>query len=98
LLALDARVLAFASVIAILTILLFGLLPAMSSLRFDVMARLRDAGRGSSRERRRFGQALASVEIALALMLLAGAGLAFKSLTQLQSQYGDSVRRKYSAP
>jgi putative ABC transport system permease protein len=67
--------------------LLFGFLPALSSLRFDVMARLRDAGRGSSRERRRFGQALVTVEIALALMLLAGAGLAFKNLTQLQSQY-----------
>jgi putative ABC transport system permease protein len=86
-LALDARVLAFTAGVALLTILLFGLLPALSSLRFDVMARLRDGGRGSSRENRRFGQALVTVEIALALMLLAGAGLAFKNLTQLQSQY-----------
>jgi putative ABC transport system permease protein len=86
-LALDARVFVFTAGIALLTILLFGLLPAQSSLRFDVMARLRDAARGSSRERRRFGQALVTVEIALALMLLAGAGLALKSLTQLQNQY-----------
>jgi predicted permease len=86
-LAVDARVLAFTAGIALIAMLLFGLLPAMSSLRFDVMSRLRDAARGPSRERRRFGQALVTLEIALALMLLAGASLAFKNLTQLQSQY-----------
>jgi len=86
-LALDGRVYAFTAIIALLTILLFGLLPALSSLRFDVMTRLRDAARGSSRERRRFGQTLVTVEIALALLLLSGAGLAFKSLTRLQNHY-----------
>jgi putative ABC transport system permease protein len=86
-LALDAPVFAFTAGIALLTIMLFGLLPALSSLRFDVVAHLRDAARGSSRERRRFGQTLTTIEIALALMLLAGAGLAFKSLEQLQRRY-----------
>ena len=86
-LALDARVFAFTAMIALLTILLLGLLPALSSLWFDVMTRLRDAARGSSRERRRFGQTLVTVEIALALMLLPGAGLAFKSLTRLHDHY-----------
>jgi predicted permease len=43
--------------------------------------------RGSTRERQRFGQALVTIEIALALMLLAGAGVTFKSLTRLQTQY-----------
>jgi putative ABC transport system permease protein len=84
---LDARVIAFTAAIALAAMLLFGLLPALSSLRFDVMARLSDAARGSSRERRQFGQALVAAEIALALMLLSGASLAFKNLTQLQSQY-----------
>ncbi len=86
-LALDARVLAFTIGVALVTVLLFGLLPALSSLRFDVMARLRDAARGSTGERQRFGQALVTIEIALALMLLAGAGLTFKNLTRLESQY-----------
>src|SRR5439155_4853036 len=52
-----------------------------------VMARFRDAARGSSPERQRFVQTLVAVEIALALMLLAGAGLTFKSLTRLENQY-----------
>jgi predicted permease len=86
-LTLDWRVAAFAGGVGLLTVLLFGLLPAMGALRFDVMARLRDAGRGSSSERRRFGQWLVAVEIALALMLLAGAALTFKSLTRLERQY-----------
>ncbi len=86
-LSIDARVVAFTAGIGMVTVLLFGLLPSLSALRFDVMARLRDAARGSTRERQRFGQALVSVEIALAVMLLAGAGLTFKSLTRLESQY-----------
>jgi len=86
-LALDGRVLAFTAALALVTILLFGLLPALRSLRFDVIVRLRDSAHGSGRERRRFGRVLVALEMALALMLLTGAGLAFKSLTQLQSKY-----------
>ena len=69
-LTLDARVIAFTAGVGVVAVLLFGLLPALSALRFDVMARLRDAARGSTGERQRFGQALVTVEIALALMLL----------------------------
>ncbi len=86
-LALDARVLAFTAGVALVTMLLFGMLPALNSLRFDVMTAMRGAVRGSSRERQRFGQALVTAEIALALMLLAGASLTFKNLAQLQTQY-----------
>jgi len=86
-LTLDARVLVFTVGMGLVTVLLFGLLPALSALRFDIMARLRDAARGSSRERQRFGQTLVIVEIALALMLFSGAGLTFKNLIQLQSRY-----------
>src|SRR5437773_727670 len=86
-LALAARVLAFTVGICLVTGVLFGLLPALTALRFDIMARLRDAARGSTRERQRFGQILVIVEIALALMLLSGAGLTFKNLIQLQSRY-----------
>jgi hypothetical protein len=86
-LSLDVRVLAFTAGIAFLAILLFGMLPALGSLRFTVMAGLRGAARGYGSERQRFGQALVIVEIALALMLLAGAGFTFKSLTRLENQF-----------
>jgi predicted permease len=86
-LALDGRVVAFTGAVAAATVLLFGVLPALSSLRFDLAGALRAAARGSGGERRRFGQALVAVEIALALMLLAEAGLSFESLTRLDSQY-----------
>src|SRR5215831_8083935 len=85
-LGMDWRVLGFTTAIALVTVLLFGLLPALNSLRFDVMSRLRDTARGSSPERQRLGQVLVTAEIALALMLLAGAGLTFKSLTRLETQ------------
>lgn len=86
-LSLDGRVIFFTSAIGLITAVLFGVLPALSSMRFDVMARLRDAGRGSTKERQRSGQVLAILEIALALMLLVGAGLTFKSLARLENQY-----------
>lgn len=86
-LSMDVRVIAFTAAVGLTTVLLFGLLPAISSLRFDVMTRLRDSARGNTGERQRFGQLLVTVEIALALMLLAGAGLTFKNLTQLQNQF-----------
>jgi putative ABC transport system permease protein len=76
-LALDARVLAFTAGVGAVTVLLFGLLPAVSSLRSQC----------ATRDRRRFGQALVTGEMALALMLLAGAGLTFKSLTRLETQH-----------
>ncbi len=86
-LALDGRVVVFTGAVAAATVLLFGVLPALSSLRYDPAVALRDAARGSGGDRRRFGQALVAIEIALALMLLAEAGLSFQSLSGLQSQY-----------
>jgi putative ABC transport system permease protein len=83
-LSIDHRVLAFTAGISVLTLLLFGLLPAISSLRFDVMPVLRDSSR-SSTPRQRFGQLLVIAEVGLALMLLIGAGLTLKSLVGLQN-------------
>src|SRR5262249_61645587 len=83
---LDFRVLVFTAGAGVITVMLFGLAPAAGALRFDVMSRLRDAARGSSRERQRSSQILVVVEIALALMLLAGAGLTMKSLARLHRQ------------
>jgi putative ABC transport system permease protein len=86
-LSIDERVLVFAAGMSVLTLLVFGLTPAIHALRFDVMPALRDSAKGGSPERQRLGQLLVTGEVALALMLLIGAGLTLKSLAGLQRAY-----------
>lgn len=85
-LSIDARVIAFTAGATLLTALLFGMAPVVGALRFDVMACLRDSARGTIGGRQRFGSLLAAAEIALALMLVTGAGLMLKSLDGLEKQ------------
>jgi len=81
----DGPVLAFAVAVSLLTGLLFGLVPARRAGRLDVSGMLRDGARGGEdRERGRLRNALVVVEIALALVLLTGAGLLFNSFVRLQ--------------
>ncbi|HEY4245251.1 MAG TPA: ABC transporter permease [Lacunisphaera sp.] len=72
----DFRVLGFTFVIATLTGVAFGALPAWLGSRADVNAALKQGGQGatSNRSRRRFRHVLVVVELALALTLLTGAG------------------------
>jgi putative ABC transport system permease protein len=83
----DLRVLGFTFGASILTGMLFGLAPALQSSRSDVQDAIRETGRGTSGSRRqsRFRQALIVVEVALSVVLLAGAGLLFRSFLRLQS-------------
>lgn len=83
----DARVLFIAIGITALTGLLFGLAPALVSTRQDLQATLRDAGRGQTSGRRsaRLRGSLVIAEVALALMLLVGAGLLLRSFQKLQA-------------
>jgi putative ABC transport system permease protein len=67
-------------------VILFGLAPALSALRFDVVSQLKESARGNAPGRQRFAQALVAAEIALAVMLLTGAGLMLKSLVHLANQ------------
>jgi predicted permease len=83
----DANIVMFTLAASLLTVLLFGLAPALTAFRVDVMSGLRDSGRGTTHDRRRFGQTLIASEIALALVLLIGAGLTLKSLAGLQRAY-----------
>ena len=80
--AVDAKVLTFAIALSVITGLLFGLAPALSASRGGLQAALRDAGKGmgSSARWNRVRQGLAVTELALALVLLAGAGLLLRSL------------------
>jgi putative ABC transport system permease protein len=81
----DGRVLAFALVITIATALVFGLLPAVFLSRTDAQQTLKDGARGQAggRGRSLAHRALVVAEIALAVMLLAGAGLLYRSVGQL---------------
>ncbi|MES2697132.1 MAG: ABC transporter permease [Verrucomicrobiota bacterium] len=83
--ALDGRAIAVTIGLTFLTVLLFGLAPALHASRVDLVSALQDGSRTSSdgRQRRFLRQTLVVVEIALALALLAGAGLLMRSFTRL---------------
>jgi predicted permease len=83
----DLRVLGFSFAASMLTGILFGLVPALQVSRSDVQEAMRETGRGASGSRRqsRLRQALIVVEVALSVVLLAGAGLLFRSFLRLQS-------------
>ncbi len=85
--ALDLRVLLFTAAISVLTGLLAGALPAFRAARTDLTETLQDGGRGFAGGRRRNWTqgSLVISEIALAFVLLVGAGLLVKSLLQLTS-------------
>jgi len=79
-------VIAFNFVVCLLTGLLFGLAPALQASRVDLNRGLNSTGRGSTvgRSSQRVRGALVVSEIALALMLLAGAGLLIQSFRKLR--------------
>ncbi len=80
----DGHVLAFSLVVSLLTSLLFGLAPAIHALKTDVIQGLKNGSRASAGGGRRMREALLVIEIALALVLLSGAGLMLKSFSRLQ--------------
>jgi putative ABC transport system permease protein len=84
----DSRVILFAALLAIVTAVAFGMLPALFMARADAQSTLKDGGRGagSGRGRSRAHRALVGAEIALAVMLLVGAGLLLRSVRHLASE------------
>jgi putative ABC transport system permease protein len=83
---LDGTVLAFAVALTTVTALLFGLWPAWRLSRVNLQEALRESGRGmsSSHAAARTRSILLVVQCALAIMLLAGAGLLLRSLGALR--------------
>jgi predicted permease len=81
----DWSVLAFALVIASITALLTGALPLAQATHLAPAGELREGGRGatSGRARLRWRQLLVAVEIALAVVLVAGAGLMIRTVRNL---------------
>ena len=80
---LDGRVLLFTMALSLFAAIIFGLSPALRSSRVDLQEVLRESGRGSSGGRRRLQGAFVALEIAMALVLLIGAGLMLRSLAAL---------------
>ena len=82
----DAPVLAFTVGVTLLTGLLFGLAPALHAARSDLSGALGDGGRGgtSGVARHRVRRALVAGQVALALVLLTGAGLLVQSFLRLR--------------
>ncbi len=83
----DSEVLAFAMAISVVASVAFGLTPALRTSRLDLNGSLRDAGRGTrgSRGDRSTRRLLGASEIALAVVLVAGAGLLIESYRNLQT-------------
>lgn len=85
--ALNPAVLLFAAILILLAAFIFGLAPAVRSAKSDIHLQLKEgsAGAGTAASHRRLRAVFVVAELALSLILLAGAGLMMKSLHLLLS-------------
>jgi len=84
---LDPTVLGFTLAVSVATGVVFGLVPALLAAGADPNAALREGGgKSAASGARRVTRLLVTVEIALALVLVVGAGLMAKSLTRLEGE------------
>ena len=88
-LSLNLRVLGFTAAAAILTVVIFGLIPAWRGTRVQPQSAMRAGGRGviegSARGRFTMAKSLVAVQVALSMVLLVGAGLLVGSLRNLRT-------------
>ena len=81
----DARMFAFAAAITIVTVVLFGLLPALGASRMELQAGLKLSARGAESTRNTWGRAMVAAQVALLVLLLSSAGLFTRTLQKLRS-------------
>ncbi|RPI21744.1 MAG: FtsX-like permease family protein, partial [Acidobacteria bacterium] len=79
----DVRVLAFTFGLSLVTVLLFGLVPALRTTRVHPLAGIKD--RSALGRSPRFGRILVVAQVAISLVLLAGAGLFLRTLMNLRA-------------
>jgi putative ABC transport system permease protein len=79
----DVTVLAFTSAVALASGILFGLAPAVASFRADLNHPLKETGPGSTGGKGRLRYLLVAAEVALTLVVLAGAGVMLLSVSRL---------------
>lgn len=79
----DSRVLLFTLAVSLLAGIVFGLAPSLKTSRVNLQEVLKEGGRGSSGMRHRLQGIFVATEVALALVLLVGAGLMIRSLSSL---------------
>lgn len=82
---LDWSVLAFTLILSVLTGIVFGMVPALQTARVDLMSTLKETGSrsGSGLKQNKTRSALVIVEMALAIVLLVGAGLLIRTFAAL---------------
>ncbi|MGE0555299.1 MAG: ADOP family duplicated permease [Gemmatimonadales bacterium] len=83
-LALDWRVLAFATAVAVVAGVLFGLAPALQATRLDLATVIRDESTGGGRSKGRLRSVLVAGQVAVSVVLLVAAGLFVRSLGVLK--------------
>jgi len=81
--ALDRPVLLFALAVSVFAAVVFGLAPALRGSRVSMIEVLRESGRGPVGARHRLQRTFVAVQVALALILLIGAGLMVRTLAAL---------------
>jgi predicted permease len=81
--ALDSRVLLFTLAASALSAIVSGLAPALQGSKVDLVEILKEGGRGVIGSRHRLQRMLVAAEVAMALVLLIGAGLMVRSLHSL---------------
>lgn len=82
----DSTVLVFSILVTLITGLIFGLVPALHASKIDLQQTLKESGRFASANKRSLlvRNGLAAFEVAVSLLLLAGAGLMIRSLAGIQ--------------
>lgn len=86
---LDLSVLGFTALVTVLTALVFGIAPAIHASKPDLVSSLKESGRSGTDgvARQHLRSALVTFQIALALVLLIGAGLMINSFVRIQNNH-----------